>query len=91
MNYQSQGKNGFIKNKVEGDKKTPKGTFSIGNLYYRKDKNQKPITNIPCIPIMKNMGWCDDPNDNQNYNKLIKIKKNIKSEKLYRKDNSNKL
>lgn len=83
----SIGKNGFIKNKVEGDKKTPKGTFSIGNLYYRKDKNQKPITNIPCIPIMKNMGWCDDPNDNQNYNKLIKIKKNIKSEKLYRKDN----
>ena len=83
----SIGKNGFIKNKVEGDKKTPKGTFSIGNLYYRKDKNQKPITNIPCIPIMKNMGWCDDPNDKQNYNKLIKIKKNIKSEKLYRKDN----
>ena len=83
----SIGKNGFIKNKLEGDKKTPKGTFSIGNLYYRKDKNQKPKTKIPCIPIKKNMGWCDDPNDNNNYNKLIKINKNIKSEKLYRKDN----
>ena len=33
------------------------------------------------------MGWCDNPNDKQNYNKLIKIKKNIKYEKLYRKDN----
>ena len=33
------------------------------------------------------MGWCDDPKDTTNYNKLIKIKKNIKHEKLYRKDN----
>ena len=33
------------------------------------------------------MGWCDDPNDKKNYNKLIVIKKNIKYEKLYRKDN----
>ena len=33
----------------------------------------------------KNMGWCDDPL-NKNYNKLITIKKNIKCEKLYRKD-----
>ena len=33
------------------------------------------------------MGWCDDPNS-KFYNKLIKIKKNlkIKYEKLYRKD-----
>ena len=32
------------------------------------------------------MGWCDDPKDIKNYNKLIKINKNIKCEKLYRKD-----
>ena len=32
------------------------------------------------------MGWCDDPLDNKNYNKLITIKKKIKHEKLYRKD-----
>ena len=34
------------------------------------------------------MGWCDDPNS-KNYNKLVKIKKNLKSsyEKLHRKDN----
>ena len=35
----------------------------------------------------KKMGWCDDPKDKKNYNKLIKIKKNIKHEKLFRKDN----
>ena len=82
----SIGKNGFTKNKVEGDKKTPAGTFKIGNLYYRNDKNQKPITSLKCIPINKNMGWCDDPKNQKSYNKLIKIKKNIKFEKLFRRD-----
>ena len=34
----SIGLNGTTKNKYEGDKKTPKGNFSLGNLYFRKDK-----------------------------------------------------
>ena len=79
----SIGKNGITKNKIEGDKKTPSGTFNIGNLYYRNDKYNKPKTKLKCIPITKKMGWCDDPNDKKNYNKLIIIKKNIKHEKLY--------
>ena len=83
----SIGKKGITKNKVEGDKKTPVGTFKIGNLYFRNDKYKKPDTKIKCIPIKKNMGWCDNPNDKKNYNKLVKIKKNIKHEKLYRRDN----
>ncbi len=32
------------------------------------------------------MGWCDDINTPKYYNKLIKIKKKIKYEKLFRKD-----
>ena len=36
------GKRGLIRKKIEGDKKTPIGLFSIGNLYYRKDRNSKP-------------------------------------------------
>ncbi len=82
----SLGKNGITKNKNEGDKKTPKGIFNIGNLYYRNDRNKKPQTKLKCLTIKKSMGWCDDPNDKKNYNKLIKIKKNIKCEKLYRQD-----
>ena len=31
------------------------------------------------------MGWCDDPKDTTNYNKLIKIKKNIKHENFIEK------
>ena len=82
----SIGKLGFTKNKKEGDKKTPRGIFDIGNLYYRKDKHSKPTTKLKCIAIKKSMGWCDDPKNKKYYNKLIKIKKNIKHETLYRKD-----
>tara|TARA_Y100001970_G_C14043222_1_gene754949 strand:+ start:189 stop:683 length:495 start_codon:yes stop_codon:yes gene_type:complete len=80
------GKNGKTKNKFEGDKKTPKGTYSLGNLYYRKDKYSKPVTRLKCIPITKMMGWCNEPNNKKFYNRLIKINKNIRHEKMYRKD-----
>jgi len=80
------GKKGFTKNKVEGDKKTPTGTFSLGKLYFRKDKVKKPETELKCVEIKENMGWCDDVNSKMFYNKEIKINKSIKSEKLFRGD-----
>ena len=80
------GKNGISNKKKEGDNKTPKGTYGIQHLYYRKDKLKKPNTSLKCIGINKNMGWCDDLNAPKKYNQLIKIKKNIKYEKLYRHD-----
>ena len=87
FNFQcSVGKNGITRKKIEGDKKTPSGIFKIEHLYYRKDRIKKPQTNLHCIPIKKNMGWCDDLTNKKNYNKLIKVDKNIKHEKLYRND-----
>ena len=80
------GKNGLTKNKKEGDKKTPKGTFGIESLYYRKDRLKKPITSLKCVKIKKDMGWCDDINFPKKYNKLIKTEKKIKHEILKRKD-----
>ena len=82
----SIGKKGLTKKKIEDDKKTPIGSFKISHLYYRKDRIKKPQTHLHCIPIKKNMGWCDDLNNRKNYNKLIRVNKNIKHEKLYRKD-----
>ena len=86
----SIGRKGLTKTKREGDKKTPKGTYTLGDLYYRKDRNLKLDTSLKTIPIKKNMGWCDDIKS-IHYNKLIKINKNlvnkkIKHEKLYRFD-----
>ena len=80
------GKKGSTKNKKEGDKKTPKGSFKIGNLYFRKDRIKKPTTLLKCIEIKKNMGWCDDVRFPKKYNRLIKVEKKIKHEKLKRND-----
>jgi len=79
------GINGLTKFKKEGDGKTPKGTFKIEHLYFRKDRIKKPLTKLKCIKINRNMGWCDDVKE-KNYNKLIKINKKFSHEKLFRKD-----
>ena len=81
----SVGKNGTTSKKNEGDKKTPKGLFSLSNVYYRKDRNLKPITKLHSIPITKKMGWCNDVK-NKKYNKLIKINNSTRHEKMFRKD-----
>ena len=80
------GKKGSSKSKKEGDQKTPMGCFKIENLYYRKDRKEKPSTLLKCVAIKKNMGWCNDINFPKKYNKLINIKEKIKHEKLIRKD-----
>ena len=83
----SIGKRGLALKKNEGDKKTPIGIFNLGDLYYRKDRIKLPVTPIKCIPIKKNMGWCDNPKNKKNYNRLIKIeKKKVGYEKMYRFD-----
>ena len=80
------GKGGLSSKKKEGDKKTPVGTFEIGNLYYRSDRIKKPQTSLKCIKIINNMGWCDDVKFPKKYNKLIEVKNNVRHEKLKRKD-----
>ena len=79
------GKNGIKKHKVEGDNSTPKGIFTIGTFYYRKDRVIKPFTNLKTKVIKSNIGWCNDAK-NKSYNKEIKINKKIKHEKLFRID-----
>ena len=81
----SIGKKGVSLNKKEGDFKTPKGIFSLGTLFYRKDKITKIFTKLKKIPIKKNMGWCNDINSNL-YNKLINTNLKVNHEKMFRKD-----
>ena len=82
----SVGKKGLTSKKIEGDNKTPKGTFKLGNLFYRKDKVKKPKTNLLCKSIKINMRWCNDMKSLKNYNKLINNRENLRSEKLFRND-----
>ena len=81
----SIGKKGVTSRKIEGDEKTPKGTYDLGPVYFRKDRILKFETKLKTINIKKDMGWCDDKNS-KFYNKLIKIDKNTKCEKLYKKN-----
>ena len=81
----SIGKNGVKRKKIEGDKSTPKGKFTLGKIYYRPDRVPKPETVILTKKINKKMGWCIE-SKNKKYNSEIKIDKKIKHEKMYRKD-----
>ena len=79
------GKSGIGKKKIEGDNITPKGTFKIIKIYYRKDKITKINSAFKLIEIKKNMGWCDDPKSKK-YNQLIKLPSKYRHEKLFRND-----
>ncbi len=80
------GKRGITQNKKEGDMKTPKGTYKLGPVYYRKDRLSKFETTLKKIIINKKMGWCDDVKS-KFYNQRIIINKKIKCEKMFRKNN----
>ena len=82
----SIGKSGIKNFKKEGDLATPKGTFKLGLLYYRKDRIRLPKCKISKKIIKKNMGWCND-SLSKKYNKEIKFPFKFSAEKLYREDN----
>ena len=79
------GKNGVTNNKAEGDWKTPIGCFKIRKVLFRKDKIEKPQTDLLVEEIQENDAWCDDVND-KNYNQQIKLPYNSSHEKLWRDD-----
>ena len=81
----SVGKKGISLNKREGDLTTPRGIFSIGSLFYRKDKFHSILTKLNKVPIKKNMGWCNDVNSKL-YNKLINTNLKVRHEKMFRHD-----
>jgi len=83
----SVGKSGIKSSKKEGDLATPKGTFKLGRLYYRKNRIKLPKCRIKKKIIKKNMGWCDD-SKSKKYNKEINFPFKYRAEKLYRKNKS---
>ena len=80
------GKAGIGRKIKEGDNITPKGTYKIIKIYYRKDRIKELVSQIKLIKIKKNMGWCDDPKSKK-YNQLIYLPTKYSHEKLYRRDN----
>ena len=81
----SIGKSGITSFKKEGDFATPKGTFKLGTLYYRKDNNKPLKCKIKKRIIKKKMGWCNDSRSKK-YNQEITFPFKYRAENLYRKD-----
>ena len=79
------GKNGMTSTKKEGDGCTPLGKYSLGTIYFRKDKVVLPDLKLPKTIIDKNTGWCDDINSCE-YNKAITYPFEYSAEKFYRND-----
>lgn len=79
------GKNGFSQEKIEGDKCTPIGIFTLQTVYYRPDRIATPHTTLPKVEITPHMGWCDDPNA-PDYNRLIGKPYEFRHEDLWRED-----
>ncbi len=83
----SIGKKGTTYSKKEGDLCSPKGLFSLGTLYYRKDRIKLPRCVLNKKIIKKNMGWCDDIRSKK-YNREVLLPFKFSTEKLYRNENS---
>ncbi len=81
----SIGRSGTRLHKLEGDGSTPKGIYKFGKVYWRNDREKKPFTGLSTVKIKKKMVWCNDIKSKY-YNKQINKNKNIRSEKLFRKD-----
>ena len=81
------GKRGITCKKVEGDNKTPKGSFKFKSVFYRKDRILNLKSLLEKVIIKKNMGWCEDTNS-KFYNKLIKFPFAYNAEKMWLKNNT---
>ena len=69
------GQNGITNNKVEGDKKTPIGTFKFGIAFGIHKKSDVEINNsLKYIKLNENLHWVDDVNSSY-YNQLVDISK----------------
>jgi len=80
------GKNGLSDAHIEGDKKTPIGSFALRQCFYRSDRIAAPQTCLKTSALQENDGWCDDVTA-QEYNKYIKLPLTCSHEKLWREDN----
>jgi len=79
------GKNGVTAEKKEGDGCTPLGEYSLGCIYFRKDKLILPDVKLPTIAIDKNAGWCDDV-VSDDYNRPVAFPFKYSAERLFRDD-----
>jgi L,D-peptidoglycan transpeptidase YkuD (ErfK/YbiS/YcfS/YnhG family) len=79
------GEQGLTGDKREGDMKTPVGSFPLKEVWYRADRMEPPVTDLPTRIIQKDDGWCDDASS-EFYNQPVKLPFEPSHEELWRED-----
>jgi L,D-peptidoglycan transpeptidase YkuD (ErfK/YbiS/YcfS/YnhG family) len=72
--------------KREGDSKSPLGTWTMREVWYRPDVYPKgPLTALPVRATRPDDGWCDAPGD-PNYNRPVTLPYPASAERMWRDD-----
>jgi L,D-peptidoglycan transpeptidase YkuD (ErfK/YbiS/YcfS/YnhG family) len=79
------GRGGIKANKFEGDGGTPRGMFRPLRLWWRADRNRRPLAKLPARPIAAIDAWCEDPSS-RHYNRAIKLATGAPGDRLMRGD-----
>jgi L,D-peptidoglycan transpeptidase YkuD (ErfK/YbiS/YcfS/YnhG family) len=80
------GAGGATNAKREGDQCTPLGDWRLRRVFYRQDRVIALKTAQPLVVITGSMGWCDDPRDSKQYNRLVTLPYAGSHETLWRED-----
>jgi L,D-peptidoglycan transpeptidase YkuD (ErfK/YbiS/YcfS/YnhG family) len=81
----SLGRGGIRADKREGDGGTPRGTFRLIRLWWRKDRHPRPQTYLPVRAIGPEDAWIEDPADRR-YNRHVRRKPGEAGDRLKRDD-----
>ena len=79
------GRSGVIRRKTEGDGASPIGCYRLRTCYWRADREPRPRTGLPTIPIRPDDGWCDDP-AHPLYNRPVRLPFMASHERMWRDD-----
>lgn len=79
------GRGGVTALKREGDGASPRGVWSLTEIFYRADRVARPATHLPVRPLRSDEAWCDVAGD-RNYNRLVRLPYPVLDERLWRDD-----
>jgi L,D-peptidoglycan transpeptidase YkuD (ErfK/YbiS/YcfS/YnhG family) len=79
------GRGGILANKREGDGGTPRGMFRLVRLWWRADRDPRPVTRLPVRRIEPRDAWCEDPADRR-YNRHVVLPEKAPGDRLRRED-----
>jgi L,D-peptidoglycan transpeptidase YkuD (ErfK/YbiS/YcfS/YnhG family) len=79
------GRSGVAIDKREGDGATPAGSYPLISIFYRADRIEAPVSQLPVSPLAPNHAWVDDPDD-ANYNRLVSLPYPASAEPMWRED-----